>query len=241
MKIKIINNKNYKKIFFIEKKRITFKEIVPIGCDCHTAHLLKKINLRKHSLPFDWLYTNPVKGIEFVTKNSNESFQNFQKNMFYNSNGYLVSEKYTYSEFIHEKDLLDNTSSQDKVKRRTERFLTIIKEKKCQFLYSLHRKSMNDISDADYFISSVIEFLTLLKKNDKLFIYLTYDEAIVANDNISNYLISKLNDLKKVKIVKYEKNISKYGIWGNEKDYLQLINQFGIKSIPFIKVFFKNK
>lgn len=100
---------------------------------------------------------------------------------------------------------------------------------------------MNDISDADYFISSVVEFLTLLKKNDQLFIYLTYDKAMVANDNISNYLISKLNDFKKVKIVNYEKNISKYGIWGNENEYMQIMNQFGIKSIPFIKVFFKNK
>ena len=68
MKIKIINNKNYKLFFFIEKKRVTIKDIVPIGCDCHTAHLLQKLNLRKYSLPFDWLYTNPVKGIEFVTK-----------------------------------------------------------------------------------------------------------------------------------------------------------------------------
>ena len=79
MKIKIINNKNYKLFFFIEKKRVTIKDIVPIGCDCHTAHLLQKLNLRKYSLPFDWLYTNPVKGIEFVTKNNKESFQNFQK------------------------------------------------------------------------------------------------------------------------------------------------------------------
>ncbi len=49
-------NKHYKLV----------KEILPIGCDCHPAYMLSKLELRKESLPFDWLDTKPHLALNFA-------------------------------------------------------------------------------------------------------------------------------------------------------------------------------
>ena len=46
--------------------------IVPIGVDCGLANLLKKYNLRKFSLPFDWIVT-----YSSISKIIQNDFKNF--------------------------------------------------------------------------------------------------------------------------------------------------------------------
>lgn len=46
---------------------------------------------------------DPLKSIEYATKNIDDRFANFLKNLKLNEKGYFISEKYPYFEFMNEK------------------------------------------------------------------------------------------------------------------------------------------
>ena len=93
----------FKKFLNIEKNYKSPSQIIPIGCDCHPAYVLDKLNIRKFSLPFDWLCIDPIRCLWYVADNIESNFEHFIKNLYRNENGYIVSEKYSFAEFMHEK------------------------------------------------------------------------------------------------------------------------------------------
>ena len=77
MKVKLKFSKKYNYVLVIKKRFGASKFLIPIGCDCHPAYMLKSLNLRKQSLPFDWLDTKPLFGLKYVYENIVNKFNFF--------------------------------------------------------------------------------------------------------------------------------------------------------------------
>lgn len=167
----------FKKFLFIEKNYSCRKEIIPIGCDCHPTYTLQKLYIRTKSLPFDWLNTNSIKGLEFVSENFKNDFIDFLRNLYINDRGHIVSEKYPYAEFMHEKNIIKQKSERDKFIRRIGRIKRLLNNE-IYFLYNLTSSSLNSQKEVDSFYKSVIKFTNLLKNNQVLCIYIRYDESL---------------------------------------------------------------
>ena len=241
MKIPIyyIPKTRFKKFLFIEKKYNCKTEIVPVGCDCHPAYTLQKLNIRKKSLPFDWLNTDSIKGLEFVSENLKNNFKDFLSNLYINTRGHIVSEKYPYSEFMHEKKLIEQKSDKDKFLRRIGRLKQLLNNE-IYFLYNITSNSLDSEKNVDDFYKSVIEFNSQLKNNQILCIYIRYDESLKENENHCKKLIKLLSNSKNIKISNYVREKKKEGIWGNEKYYPVLYKSLGIKiNLTFPKIYIK--
>lgn len=216
-----------RKVLHIQKKYRYERTIIPLGSDCHPAYTLQKLNLRECSFPFDWLNTESIRGLLFVRKNVEDIFEYFMHNMKKNDFGHLVSERYPYSEFIHEKSIDDNAADRERFKRRITRFLRFL-EKDVSFLYNVTGSSFTTKEAVDFFYGSVVDFLSVMKKNDRLHMYIRYDEDCTENEIQCNRLIEKIGNLDQVVIVRYLRSKSRYGTWGNENKYLALYDELGI-------------
>ena len=217
-----------RKVLHIQKKYTYGRTIIPLGSDCHPAYTLQKLNLRESSLPFDWLNTESIRGLLFVRQNVEDKFEHFMTNMKANEFGHLVSEKYPYSEFIHEKNIDRNAGDRDRFKRRITRFLRFLEED-VSFLYNVTGASFTTDKVVDFFYGSVVDFLHVMKKNDKLHIYIRYNEDCTENESQCNRLIEKIGNLDQVVIARYLRSLSQYGTWGNESKYLALYDELGIR------------
>ena len=96
---------------------------------------MKILNLRKQSLPFDWLLCNEFRVFEYVNNLINTNFSNFTTNLIYNHREKVISKDYEYVEFFHY-DLIknftigrpedDNKNLVDVMNKRGKRFMDII-------------------------------------------------------------------------------------------------------------------
>lgn len=204
------------------------KIIVPIGCDCHPAYVLKKLNLRENNLPFDWLNIEPNKGLTYITDNIKNGFKYFISDLKVNDNGHVVSSHYECAEFYHEKDLIENTNHQLKMKRRVDRFNEILKND-ISYLHMIPMKTLTNQDVVDNILRSIIEFKSILKPSDTLSVYIRSDDKKHQNEAMYESLISKSKGLEQVTIAKYIRNKKKYGQWGDEDRYNNLLTKVGIK------------
>ena len=118
------------------------KNLISLGPDCTVAGLLNRLNMRKQSLPFDFLLTNSELGIQYVSDLINNNFSNYLENLTYNNKVY--SKNYPNTVFLHH-DLIANKQKLvkslhidhlnmdepliNKFKRRSERFINLINDK----------------------------------------------------------------------------------------------------------------
>ena len=56
----------FKYVLKVSRQFKPTKAIIPIGCDCHPAYMLDKVKIRKESLPFDWLDTEPLLALQYA-------------------------------------------------------------------------------------------------------------------------------------------------------------------------------
>ena len=131
---------------------------ITIGQDCSPAGALKNLDLRKFSLPFDWIVSDVNKVIECI----NEDFINFHKNLRINSLNTRVIDYYGF-EFPHdypniESNNIDNIGEgvfgENKILDGWENFIEINLEK-----YSRRIKRFNDI------LTSNIDIIVLYRGN----------------------------------------------------------------------------
>src|ERR1700744_5709286 len=107
-----------KKNLYIEERFDYESVIISLGCDCQPAYLLDTLHLRKRSLPFDWLRTDPIQGLKYASANFKNNFEDFLSDLEINGHGHVVSKKFPFSEFFHDKDLISNDVAQEKYKRK---------------------------------------------------------------------------------------------------------------------------
>lgn len=223
----------------IEKKFKCEKVIIPIGCDCHPAYTLQKLNIRKYSLPFDWLNTDPLRGLVFVTSNLKTCFIGFLNRLSRNDRGHIISEEYPYAEFIHEDDLIDNRYDREKFKRRINRLNKLI-IKDCYYLYNIPSNSLSSEDQVIEFYNSVLDFKAQLRQGQTLCIYIRYDENMTENRYNCEMLFELLKKIDNVNVANYIREKEKEGIWGNEKKYPKLYKSLGINiSIDTPRVYIK--
>jgi len=228
--------KTYKKYLYIERKYFCKDEIIPIGCDCHVAYMLVKMNLRKYSLPFDWLDINSLQCLDYVSHQIKTNFKDFLTNLSKNENGNVISDKFPCAEFVHEKKLIESTKDKNRLKRRINRLHKIL-EKKVVYLCVLKGETFDNTKNIDLYYTSLTTFLKILKPDDKVKIYIRYDDNF-DQDNF-NYFYQKTATLSQVTVIKYFRDKERHGVWGNEEQYPKLFEQLGFtikKSLPRIKL-----
>jgi hypothetical protein len=117
---------------------------ISLGPDCTIAGLLNDLKFRTQSLPFDFLLTNPLLGIKYVTDLINNDFSDYLNDLKYNKQNKVYSTNYPNSLFYHH-DLINNKQKLvkslkidhlnmdepliDKFKRRGDRFIEILTNK----------------------------------------------------------------------------------------------------------------
>jgi hypothetical protein len=232
MKIKFWTSKHFALVLIISKRYTLAKKIIPIGCDCHPAHMLKTLNLRKDSLPFDWLDTKPLYGLTYVFENIKNNFKFFLSDLKKNDDSKVYASTYKHATFYHYNDLITNKEFQLKLEERSAKFLTFIKEKPCYFLNTITSESLHNEEAMDFFLKSIVDFSSVLKPKDVLIIYIRYDENFEENNKFCNKLILRVKDIKNVTIIQYLRKKEKFGIWGDETEYISLIKRMGIKLYP---------
>ena len=229
-----MNKKTVFKLKFLKKELILEKTyfpsnvIIPLGCDCHPANFLRKLNLRNHSFPFDWLSSRGIEGLNYVSDNLINDFKFFTFQLERNNRGYVVSKQYPNTEFMHEPDLIENENSRNKFIRRIERFGDVLKNEKCNFLYNISSFNCDSEERILFFSKSVENFLKLIKNNSKLYIYIRFDENFNENLFFCDKLKVELEKIKNVYVSKYIREKAKYGIWGDENKYPNLLKELGI-------------
>ena len=204
------------------------KAIISIGCDCHPAYVLQKSGLRRESMPFDWLDTEPTMGIKYVHDNITTSFRYFLSGLRKNEQNHIYSLYYRHATFMHHTDLMEKEESFRSFVRRSERFLNHFNNKSCVFLYNIGSDRLYDIEGVNYFVESVVAFKRILKEGDELCIYIRYDESVTENQGLCMALFHSVRAIQGVKIVHYVREKDKFGIWGDADKYVSLLDQFGI-------------
>jgi hypothetical protein len=167
--------------------------IVPIGIDCGVAEVLKKYELRKFALPFDWVVT--YRGIKHILENDFEEY--IPNKVVYEENKNItIFNKYDVK-FIHDKLNKDDI---DKYKRRIERLKNILNNDTEEVVFIKkghtyhHHGEYNFIDD----VQDVIELNNYLKNKYKT---LKYKIIIVL---LCNQCYKGFNDIldERIKIIK---------------------------------------
>lgn len=207
---------------------------IPIGSDCNPAYILKILNHREFSLPFDWLDTSTLYGLDYVRENIEYEFINFKNEMILNEYNIPICKKYPNTTFMHHKSIVlcnkKGIETHNSFDRRIKRFMDIYKDNDIhkKYLYCLNNDKVLARSDVHKFITSVKTFVNIMSNEDKLLIYIRFDNKFNENNNINlcDLLMKKCNDINNVHCVKYIREKDEYGRRGNKRNYLNLLNSF---------------
>lgn len=144
-----------------------------------------------------------------------------------NERGYYISEKYPYSEFMHEKHL-DNPDSINKFKRRIGRLLKIIENEKVLFLHNIPVNSILNETCLSRYLESIRLFQSTISHNSSIHIYLRFDEDLYENKLLADKLFKNLINMN-VHTCKYVRELKENGIWGDKSNYYCLLKGLKIK------------
>jgi GTPase involved in cell partitioning and DNA repair len=199
--------------------------------------MLSKLELRKESLPFDWLDTKSHLALNFAFETIQSEFNFFLSDLDKNDQGKVYSQKHPEALFYHFDDLIENKNFQKKIEKRTQRFLELQRNNACCFLHTVTSQSIEEVSNLQFIIKSVGKFSSLLKPNDELLIYLRFDESLKENSHHAQLLDKAIQSYPQVKMISYVRQKNTFGIWGDETNYKELVNDIGIQTkIGFPKI-----
>lgn len=229
-----------KKIVLDFKKRFhSTTHLISLGCNCHPSHLLAAMELRKESFPFDWLLTDPIKGLNYSTQNLEKEFAYYTSDLKLQADGKAYAGKFPESCFFHHSELIYDFDLRKKIENRAARFIQFQKNNNCHYLYALPAASVNSDRVIKEFLASVQRWRIHAKQADCLGIYLTCTEGIEENFEYCNALMAACNSIKGVSTARFSLFISKYGLWGYENDYYKLLKDLQVPvkfQLPSIKL-----
>lgn len=230
----------FKKFLHIEPGYTADKPLVPIGCDCHPAWMLRKLHIRESGYPFDWLDTQAHLGLDYVNQNIKTNFKHYLEGITRNADGNLIAERYPHAVLLHETELAPNSAARIKLERRVERFRKQFEKGNNRYLYNLPVDKIKDEAQADVFLSSVDGFTAFMKDEDILHIILRYDESADEHPLITEKLLNRLKDIPKVHSAQYTRQLKQFGLWGNPAEYPALFNELNIPiKRTFTKIYVK--
>lgn len=208
---------------------------ISLGHNCHPSWNLRKLNLQKYSLPFDWLLCHNYRTFEYVNNMINTNFSNFTNNLIYNHRKKVISKNFDYVEFFHH-DLIknitigmpqdDNKNLIDTMNNRAKRFIDIISNENneiiflCMLDHSILTK--DGLNNNDKLYQDMLNFDNNLniKCKFKVLVYFVND------DGDYNLIIPyEFNNLKNFIFDKYIRNTSVCKIFGNINDFKNLLER----------------
>lgn len=226
-KFTIYHTKKYTLKLTFKKKFSTNENFISLGCACHPAHMLAIMGLRKQSLPFDWLLTDSIKGMDYVCDNIKNNFVNYTADLKSDKNNHTFASHYPHSLFFHHSAIINNKELLQVINDRVPRFLNELKNNSCTFVYSVTSTSLVNKSAVTFLVDSIREFVSLIKSQDKLLVYINHDESILENKEYGDDLINQLSCIPNVSCAKFLLEAKKYGLWGYENNYFQLLKNLG--------------
>ena len=231
----------FKKFLHIEKKYISDEPIIPLGCNCHPAHMLKQLHIRTQSFPFDWLSVHPSKGLNHVCENIEENFSFFLSDLQKNEKGHVYSAKYPCVLFYHEEELIDSPDDREKLYRRVKRFLEFLNDHASRFLYMTTSRVLIDQASVEAIYDSIVRFTRLMKDSDKLYIYIKHEETLDENRMFVDRLMQKVQHLDRTYIAKYLKQTNRFGLWGDKNKFPDVFNRLKlpIRKAVWPKIFLR--
>lgn len=218
----------------VQRRYRTSRPLIPLGCDCHPAHMLNELSLRRTSYPFDWLATRPAVGLTYVNSNIKLKFERFLEDLARNKRGHVFAGPYRSTEFIHYGDLMENTDTRAMLMRRACRFLELFGGRSCDFLYVITSRGLGSADDVRNFVDSVEEFHRLSRGRHTLRVCIRYDESESENAQQCEQVASALKALDSTRVIRYVRHLKKYGRWGDEREYVPLLTRLGVKLQPWI-------
>jgi hypothetical protein len=207
-------------------------EIIPLGNNCLVAEHLKRLGIRKHQLPFDWVQGNDYSSLINIQSIIDTDFKDFLNySMEHRSddiNGgrpYTVNSKYDLI-FYHQNYMNDYEGSiwRHKLADRIDKFMELIESKQVTFIYSSNYTG-SLINDLPYFVDDLKYFEAMCKA-----------KQINANLIILNVINSKATKLEKLNwnnvLSKYDKDTDfitwcrlelddTNGVWGSSDAFLE--------------------
>lgn len=210
---------------------------VSLGSTCEPAQMLKSCELRKCSLPFDWIVSLDGEALIEILENDFKNFLNEECFQPYGPAGHLLH-TYYHLEFLHEGDFnrqFETNLAQLKIKyqRRIERFRSLKNYQgkvffiRNAFIYSMtdpHRffRSQDNLEISE-------EYALRLYQALKYFFPMLHFDLIIINCRDGESFTSSKNIAEHVRIIKsnplldQDKKIENYKIFFNE---LLLFNGF---------------
>ena len=119
-------------------------ELIPIGHNCLVAEHLKRLNIRQHSLPFDWVFNGAYVGFIDIIKMIETNFVDFfnysvevSRDDINKGNDFTVNTKYDLI-YYHQNymNLEEGAIWREKLADSIDKFRELIKYKKTCFIYS---------------------------------------------------------------------------------------------------------
>ena len=195
-----------------------------IGSDCHPAMVLKNLNLRQKSSPFDWIDTKGISVFEYFYENITTDFKYFLYDLEKNEKSQPYSKKYPNSIFLHDLDIIENNNVKEKYIKRIERLQLNYNNSKCVFVCNITSNSIL----SNYIVSKLyVDCLKIINDDifitnrHSLYIYIRYDEDFTENEEYCNSFYTKIKNLNNnnVLINKYCRKFKEDGIWGDASKY----------------------
>ena len=214
---------------------------ISFGPDCHAAGNLRFLGVRKTSLPFDWLLTDELRGIEYVNSLIRSNFEYFVADLKLIGSKTVISTHYPYAKFVHH-NLLKNTMTpigdcyeggKDLVanfKTRCNRFMDIINNANNRpiFLYKISFNTYNNVEVFNKIISDINIFVNeVMPKHSKckyrLIVYISVNDIQLYN----SLDLSDLNvGLENVNFEKYYMNKSIHPHYGSTDAFKKLLETY---------------
>lgn len=197
--------------------------IVPIGSDCHPAHVISKLNLRNESFPFDWLNMKAGAALPYVQECLETKFEHFLKDLKKNKDKLVFASKYPDVTFFHHKQIIFNRKLQAKFMKRTTRMLELVE----QGCILLHTTKIDEIDTS--FVQTVVKFDKFIGEHFpacRVCIYARFNDKVDHEHKVLKQL--KQMAFGKTIVVPYLLEKKKFGIWGDEAQYPKLLASLGL-------------
>ncbi|NSL87198.1 DUF1796 family putative cysteine peptidase [Chitinophaga solisilvae] len=200
--------------------------IIPLGCDCHPAYVLARLGHRKRSLPFDWISLHPLTALAYVHENIITDFRYFLHSLQRNEEGHVYAERFPETTFYHHGDIIDKKKTYRAFVRRGRRFMKYVRKRRCTYLYNIASVNVDSPESVQQLTAAAVLFCNVLKKDDRCWIYIRYDESYEENRLYCDMLYEALRKTGRIAVVRYIRYKEKFDIWGDETAYQQLLDSF---------------
>ncbi len=184
-----------------------------LGPTCHSSNILKRLNIKKESYPFDWIFSN-LKNVEHAIKDDFKIF--LDKQYYTNLNSESKTQTHSYyfengiSMFNHHNPI--NKIHYDYFVRCVNRFNTLLNERDHKlFVLTYTNLEIKSFTSVQKKIEEFNKFFSKIVSNYKLLVILHFVSEqqwheFNIYDNIDFLLLSTISKSNGLKFIDFEDN-----------------------------------